>query len=98
MVENACRNLRVTAKGHSCTDYANRPLICRKYSTETCDRVKGGYDFEEQFEMAQQLDDYAKRMLGEAAYETAKIKGRKKAERAGEGNAKKRKAPPILRA
>ena len=47
LIDNHCRNLVKTAKGLRCKDYANRPLICRKFSPANCDFTKGGYDLEE---------------------------------------------------
>ena len=78
---NVCLNLVEAAEGFRCKDYGNRPLICRKYSPETCDFTEGPYEYEEYFTSAEQLDEYARRMLGEDAYEEAKLRARRKFKR-----------------
>lgn len=80
LIDNPCRMLVKTAQGWRCKDYDNRPLICRKYSPSFCDRTRGGYDHEEIFETAEQLEAYARRMLGDEAFEIARSRQRKKAE------------------
>lgn len=76
LIDNRCRNLAQTPEGLRCSDYDNRPLICRRYSPDSCDRTRGGYDFEEQFDTAAQLEAYARRMLGDHWFEQERTSAR----------------------
>ncbi|RPI58967.1 MAG: hypothetical protein EHM48_09600 [Planctomycetaceae bacterium] len=93
MIENPCLNFIRSGKGGRCADYDNRPLICRKYAAGSCDFAKGGYDFEELFNTAAELEAYACRMLGDYFFEQARTKARKKAEEMGRPKLEKKKLP-----
>ncbi|MDD4889044.1 MAG: YkgJ family cysteine cluster protein [Phycisphaerae bacterium] len=84
-IENRCRCLEDTKAGPRCVAYANRPLICRRFSPDTCDFTCGPYDYEERFETADQLEAYARRVLGDKEFEAARAKAR------GTGKRPKRK-------
>jgi Fe-S-cluster containining protein len=77
-IDNICLNLAQTTHGPRCKDYANRPIVCRKFSPKTCEASRGDHDYEELFTTAQQLDAYAKRMLGDLAYNKGRAKMRAK--------------------
>jgi Fe-S-cluster containining protein len=83
MIDSPCRLLVKTPTGWRCGNYDNRPIICRKYSPDNCDRTKGGYDYEEMFETSDQLEAYARRMLGDHAFEESSKRLRKKAQASG---------------
>ena len=85
LVRNLCRNLKKVPGGKEpgshfrCKDYGNRPIICREFSPRTCEFTRGSHAVEEFFETAGQLDDYARRMLGDWVFdgERAKVTGKK---------------------
>jgi Fe-S-cluster containining protein len=64
-ITNRCRNL---TRDNLCRDYDNRPLICRSYSVEGCDFTKGDYEYSMLFKTPRQLEDYARKQLGEAVF------------------------------
>jgi len=70
-IDNTCRML---ADDNSCMAYATRPLICRKYDPENCDYSDGDYGYDEQFTTPEELEAYARKTLGEAAYDRAKAR------------------------
>lgn len=76
-VGNRCKML---AKDNLCTLYENRPLICRKYSTDNCEQTDGDFGYEELFETPEQLEAYALKTLGEAEFKKARARERKKLE------------------
>lgn len=55
-----------------CTIYDSRPTICRKYDTVNCDQVSGDYGYDELFTSPEQIEDYARRTLGEKAFDMAR--------------------------
>lgn len=77
LIDNLCRMLVKRREGGRCKQYDNRPLICRKYSSDRCDYIRGGYDWEEVFRSADELEAYARRMLGEQAFEDARAAAHK---------------------
>jgi len=60
-IMNRCNMLEENGQ---CRDYANRPLICRKYDLQNCDHSPGGYGYEEEFKSPEELEEYARRTLG----------------------------------
>ncbi|MHC4294231.1 MAG: YkgJ family cysteine cluster protein [Planctomycetota bacterium] len=87
-IENRCKKL---GEDDHCTEYEDRPLICRTYSPEKCDFSDGDYGYDEYFETPEQLDAYARKTLGEKAYERAKKRARAKLEAKKHKKTKKRK-------
>lgn len=83
-IANRCKML---TDDNTCLLYGERPLICRTYSMDNCDHTAGDYGYDALFETPEDLDRYARKTLGRAAYERAKAKARAKAG----GAAKKRK-------
>jgi Fe-S-cluster containining protein len=67
-------------KDDLCSIYEDRPIICREYDPATCDHTGGDYEYDEEFTEPEQLEAYAKKVLGERAYERAKTRARAKAE------------------
>ena len=65
-IDNPCKNL--TPEGR-CSDYANRPMICRAYSIEGCDATGGDYEYEELFTKPEQIAAYARKALGGRKYD-----------------------------
>lgn len=90
LIDNKCRNLIKTPQGLRCKDYDNRPLICRKFSPANCDFTKGGYELEEDFRTPAQLQAYARRMLGDIAWQ----EGLKLSKKLAEADKPKRPAKP----
>ncbi len=43
-----------------CTIYEDRPLICRKYSTDNCDYTAGDYGYEKEFRTPEEIEAYAR--------------------------------------
>ncbi len=76
-IENRCKMLK---EHNTCSIYADRPVMCRKYSPEDCDFTSGDYGYEALFEKPEDIERYARQVLGERAYETARAKayGRRK--------------------
>lgn len=68
-VDNRCNHLVQTPQGPRCDDYANRPNVCRRFSPEECDFTQGEYEVEELFNKPEELAAYARRMLGEIAWQ-----------------------------
>jgi len=77
-IENRCRML---GPDNRCKIYTERPLICRGYDPATCDFTSGDYGYDEYFETPEQLENYAREVLGEEKFEKAKKKHRAKFER-----------------
>lgn len=75
-IDNKCKWL---AENGRCNNYENRPSICRKYTTENCDATGGDYEYDELFETAEQIAEYARKKLGHKKYEKALAKLRGKA-------------------
>ena len=71
-IDNRCRWLIDTDQGPRCERYSDRPLICRAFSPETCETAKGNFECEELFTKPDELDVYARRMLGEHAFDAAR--------------------------
>jgi len=77
-IENRCRWLDETPDGPRCASYENRPLICRRFSPKTCDFTKGPYKCQAEFETADDLEAYARQILGEKEFEAARKKARRR--------------------
>jgi len=86
-IANRCKML---TEDNLCRIYEERPIICRTYSPDNCDATPGGYDYEEEFTTPEQLEEYAKRVLGAEAYERAKRRARAKADRKARAPARKK--------
>ena len=76
-IANKCKALDEDSR---CMIYADRPLICRRYSMANCDFTAGDYGYEAHFETPEQLEAYARKVLGRKAYEKAKAKAYAKAD------------------
>jgi uncharacterized protein len=68
-----------------CTIYADRPQICREYSSDGCDYRGGDYGYKLFFTHPQQVVEYARKRgrVKPAAAKTAAGKGKRKAGPAG---------------
>ncbi len=91
-IANRCKMLE---PDNGCRMYDDRPTICRKYDPADCDHSGGDYGYDEEFTKPEQIEAYARKILGEAKYErdrarmrTKLDKGRKKPKAA----AKRKKA------
>ncbi len=74
-VDNRCKNLvEPPGGGHACKDYANRAFVCRQLSPARCDFARGHYSYEELFTTPQELEVYARRMLGDLAWKAGQKK------------------------
>lgn len=67
-IDNKCKYL---ADDGRCLNYDSRPAICRKYTTDGCDATGGDYEYDEQFETAEQVAAYARKKLGRKKYDKA---------------------------
>jgi len=83
-VDSPCRMLESTADGFRCRDYPNRPLACRALSPDRCHFSLGEPQYDQEFRSAEELDEFARRMLGEEAYQRRQTRARRKADRQGE--------------
>ncbi|MCD6304294.1 MAG: YkgJ family cysteine cluster protein [Planctomycetes bacterium] len=77
-IANRCKALGEHGR---CEIYENRPLICRKYSTENCDFTGGDYGYEEFFQSPEDIEKYAMKVLGKKAYRQARREAYAKADR-----------------
>lgn len=55
-----------------CRDYANRPLICRSHTSDSCERSVARIEYQVEFTSPAQVVEYAKKVLGEKEYERQK--------------------------
>ena len=74
-IANRCKAL---AEDGNCRIYADRPVICRKYSTDNCDFTGGDYGYDQYFETPEDIEKYAMKVLGQKAYLKAKAKAHAK--------------------
>ncbi len=86
-IENPCKMLD---DEYRCSIYEDRPHICRNYADEDCEATSADYGYQEEFKTPEQLVEYARKTLGEEAYELEMIKYRAKAERIPRKEMKKR--------
>lgn len=70
-IANRCRMLD---ENNRCTIYESRPMICRSYSTDNCDHTAGDYDYDEEFKTPEDIERYARKTLGDRAYERERNK------------------------
>jgi len=68
-IDNPCKAIGPDGR---CTIYENRPMICGTYEADGCDASGGDYEYEEFFSSPQQIQEYARRTLGEGAFERAR--------------------------
>lgn len=85
-IENKCNKLD---ENNFCTIYEDRPLICRNYRGENCELTGDDYGYLEEFTTPEQLDEYARKILGIEQYERAMIKFRAKSARVSAKDMKK---------
>ena len=60
LVHTACKHLR---PDNRCAIYADRPKICRSYTTEDCE-YKDDWVYDHYWETAEQVEEYAEAVLG----------------------------------
>jgi uncharacterized protein len=85
-IANRCKML---GPDDRCLAYETRPTICRKYAPANCDHTGGDYGYQEHFRSAEEVEAYARKTLGEAAFERARAKAWAKAEKRRKGKRKK---------
>ncbi len=73
-IKNKCRHLK---KDNQCSNYENRPNICRKYRHSDCDFTEGEYDYELHFTNDSQMDEYIKIKFDNNVKEKSKQKKKK---------------------
>jgi Fe-S-cluster containining protein len=61
-VEIKCKKL---GKDNRCTIYEKRPRICRRHKHDECEFDGKPYDFEQQFNTAEELEAYGRKQLRE---------------------------------
>jgi Fe-S-cluster containining protein len=74
-IENRCRFLGPDAR---CDMYDERPLICRKYDPGNCDYTQGSYDYDEEFRTPEELERYARKVLGDEVFQRKRRRARKR--------------------
>ncbi|MFP3938636.1 MAG: YkgJ family cysteine cluster protein [Phycisphaerae bacterium] len=79
-IENRCKALDPYGR---CSIYENRPLICRTYSPQDgCDYTgSGDYEYDEEFSSPDEVERYAREVLGDEQFEQDREKHRRKIER-----------------
>jgi len=87
-IDNRCKML---TPDNRCGIYEDRPLICRQYKMENCDEVPGGYDYDMEFHTPEQIERYARKVLGVKKYEQARAKARRKVDRRARKGTKRKK-------
>ena len=60
LVQTKCRKLD---ENNRCTDYENRPNICREYTTARCE-YEDHWVYDRYFETPEQIAEYAEAVLG----------------------------------
>ncbi len=70
-IANRCKML---GENNECLAYEARPTLCRKYDPATCDHTSGDYDYEEDFRTAEEIEAYARKTLGAAKFDRARVK------------------------
>ena len=60
LVHNRCKHLR---DDNLCGTYANRPQICRNYTTDRCE-YEDHWVYDHYWETAEQVEEYAEAVLG----------------------------------
>ncbi len=74
-IENRCKALD---KENRCTIYDERPLICRQYTEDDCDHTMGDYGYTAEFKTPEDVEEYARKVLGKAKFDDARDAARKK--------------------
>lgn len=77
-IANRCKMLD---KGDRCKMYDKRPVICRKYDRENCDHTGGDYGYDAFFQTPEEIEQYARKTLGQAKYERQRAKALMKVEK-----------------
>jgi Fe-S-cluster containining protein len=77
-IMNRCKML---GADNRCQAYEDRPLICRKYSPDNCDWTSGDYGYDELFETPEQIEAYARKILGKKKFERQKARLQAKCDR-----------------
>jgi len=88
-IENRCKYL---GPDNLCTIYENRPLICHNYDTSQCDYTSGDYGYDELFTTPEELEAYARRVLGKEAFDDERAKLRAKLNRKASKHQEKRES------
>jgi len=70
-IDNPCK---AVGPDNRCTMYESRPMICRTYETDGCDAAGGDYEYDQLFSTPEQIEEHARKALGEAAFERARAK------------------------
>lgn len=68
-LENQCNWL---GEDGLCRSYDNRPLICRLHSPEACEMTVDELEYLHRFTSPQEIEDYARKALGDREYEKQK--------------------------
>ncbi len=76
-IVNRCQFLD---ENYACTIYDNRPLLCRKYTDDTCDDTEHGYGYRYEFHTPDELEAYMIERFGREEFERQMIHGRAKHE------------------
>ena len=74
-IANCCKMLDRAGR---CVIYDDRPVICRKYDLDNCDYSRGDYGYDALFETPEDVETYARKVLGDSEFEKARAKARPK--------------------
>lgn len=74
-ITNVCKNL---SADNLCTNYAERPLICRVYNAGACDFTQGDYEYQALFKTPEEIEAYARQKMGPKRFDKIKASTRAK--------------------
>ncbi len=63
-------------ENYGCAIYHDRPLLCRKYSDDTCEDTDHGYGYLHEFQTQDELEAHMVKTFGREEYERQMIKWR----------------------
>lgn len=68
-IASECREIAPDGK---CGIYDQRPVICRKYDAGNCDNTPGEYEYDQLFQTPQELEAYARKVVGDELFDEAR--------------------------
>ena len=78
-VKNKCNYL--SEDDYRCTNYDQRPKICRGYESDTCDFTGDNYEYQLHFENDHQMEEYMKIKFGNKVFDKLEPKKKRKKKR-----------------
>lgn len=87
-IDNPCKYL---GPDNRCTIYEDRPIICRKYDTDGCDHTGGDYRYQKLFRSPEELEAYAREVLGPRGFDGPRTRARRRLDAEHEKRTRKRR-------